>query len=253
MRPTRLPDTPATLALLLAAAGWGASLAHPLQTALPAWCGSPAALVAWREGRFLEQFLLFNPPAALLGGWIAMLLAMMSPLLAAPLRWLWQRSLPTRRMQIALAFVLGYLSAWMLAAAPLAAIAAALAVAADALGLRAELAGAALALGWQATPWAQRCLNRCRVRPAMATFGWRAERDGLRYGLTHGASCVGACWAWMLWPMTAAGAAHLPLMLIAAAAMLLARSRCGARPRWGWPFSTELRNLRYALAPSRIA
>jgi hypothetical protein len=42
------------------------------------------------------------------------------------------------------------------------------------------------------------CVNRRHRRPHLAAFGAAADRDAFDFGMTHGASCAGACWALML-------------------------------------------------------
>jgi len=70
-----------------------------------------------------------------------------------------------------------------------------------ALGLRVDtLAGTTLLLAtaYQLTPMKNACLARCRSPLAFLLGSWRPGRGGaLRMGLTHGAWCVGCCWALM--------------------------------------------------------
>lgn len=51
---------------------------------------------------------------------------------------------------------------------------------------------------YQLTPYKHACLKRCRSPIMFLTAGWRSGADGaLRMGLSHGAYCVGCCWALM--------------------------------------------------------
>jgi predicted metal-binding membrane protein len=56
----------------------------------------------------------------------------------------------------------------------------------------------ALAAGYQLTPLKDICLRHCRSPFAFLMQHWRPGRMGaLRMGVTHGAYCVGCCWALM--------------------------------------------------------
>jgi predicted metal-binding membrane protein len=144
-----------------------------------------------------DQALAFNSPAKLASSWGLMMAAMMLPLVIAPLRHVRDRSFARRRAQAMLLFVAGYLAVWMIAGIGLQAMAFAARWAVPAPLLCLGLA-AAIAVGWQVSPVKQWCLNRCHRRPHLAAFGAAADRDAFDFGLSNGASCVGACWALML-------------------------------------------------------
>jgi predicted metal-binding membrane protein len=56
----------------------------------------------------------------------------------------------------------------------------------------------ALAAGYQLTPLKDICLRHCRSPFAFLIHHWRPGRLGaLRMGVSHGAYCVGCCWALM--------------------------------------------------------
>jgi hypothetical protein len=62
------------------------------------------------------------------------------------------------------------------------------------------LAGAIVlaAAVYQLTPWKDVCLRHCRSPFAFLLHHWRLGRVGaLRMGLSHGAWCIGCCWALM--------------------------------------------------------
>jgi predicted metal-binding membrane protein len=143
---------------------------------------------------------------AVVGMWLVMLAAMMAPLLIGPLRHLAERSLPRRRPRVAGLFLAGYLTVWLVAGALLLALA-------DALeGIRAAAVVVLVAvLVWQFSPAKQRCLNRRRAHPALAAFGRRADTEAARFGLSHGAWCVGSCGPAMLLPLVV-GADQLAVM-----------------------------------------
>jgi predicted metal-binding membrane protein len=133
-----------------------------------------------------------------LPNWILMLVAMMAPMLAPSLYHIILSSFARRQMRSIALFVAGYGVIWiamgiiMLAAAtPLFSLPRFLP--AIAVGL--------IALVWQASPFKQRCLNRCHRHRQLAAFGLAADRDVLSMGLEHGFWCVGSCWAMMLFPI----------------------------------------------------
>jgi predicted metal-binding membrane protein len=172
----------------------------------------------------------FNPPGALAAGWGLMLVAMMPPLLIAPMTYIWDRSLARRRGRSLALFVGGYALAWL----PVGIGLAELAVAARAAfgGAAIPLAAAVLAASaWQASPWKQACLNRCHRLPRLSAFGLAADRDALRFGVTHGFWCAGSCAAAMAVPLFLPFG-HLPAM-VALAACLFSERLEPARPcRW---------------------
>ena len=161
---------------------------------------------------------------------LAMVAAMMAPLLAQPLTYIWNRSLSRRRRRAIALFITAYVAVWMVAVVLLQAAAA---------GLTAFAGGWAVAFGlvllWHAMPARQSVLNRCHRLPNLSAFGWQADSDCLRFGFTAGLWCVGACWAAMLLPMALA-AGHLLAMPIVAAFLLVERQLPGRAPRWRLPF-----------------
>lgn len=165
-------------------------------------------------------------PAVLLS-WLAMLMAMMAPLLAQPIAHLRRRSLPRRRLPAIALFVAGYVAVWLAAGIALTALALALGTGAPAFTI-----AVLLALAWQAAPFKQLCLNRCHRLPRLSAFGLEADADALRYGVSHGMWCIGACWALMLLPL-AAGSAHVAAMAAVTLLLLVERHRPARPPRWG--------------------
>ena len=90
-----------------------------------------------------------------------------------------------------------------------------------------------IAAFWQTSPAKQANLNQCHRKPPLAAFGLRAEVDALAYGITHGSSCVGTCWALMLLPFVANGATHWLVMAAITLLALLERTRAPMAPQWG--------------------
>jgi predicted metal-binding membrane protein len=176
--------------------------------------------------------LAFSSPSKLALGWALMVAAMMSPLLAAPLRHVRDRSFASRRARAMLLFVAGYLAVWMIAGIGLLASALvarwAVPVAPACLGL-----AVAIAMAWQVSPAKQWCLNRCHRRPELAAFGAAADRDAFTFGLANGISCAGACWALMVLPLLV-GRGHLMAMVGVALFVFAERLESPAPLRWRW-------------------
>jgi predicted metal-binding membrane protein len=176
--------------LLVSLAGWIVPLASRQWFVVPNFCGASAS--GWLAGGWsgLELSLLLNPPELPALAWLLMFLAMMPPLLAQPIRHLWDRSLRRRRKRAVALFVAAYAAVWMLAGLVLL-VAAILLRALAGAGLLPSLALAiAIALLWQATPAKQTCLNRCHRLPRLSAFGLAADLDCLRYGLVAARWCV---------------------------------------------------------------
>ena len=166
--------------------------------------------------------------AFLLRDWALMLLAMMPPLVAAPLMHITVSSLPHRRSRAIAVFASGYATVW-LAAGPVLFMMSALLQ--SLTGGAAFAAAMLIAIVWAISPWQQLALNRCCRLRRIGLFGLDADRDCVTFGLLHGLWCIAACWAWMLLPLTA-GAAHVPVMT--AAGLIMFRQRLGQPrvPRW---------------------
>lgn len=222
-----LVRTPLPALLGVSAAAWlslGANL-HGLDMSI--LCGRTAALGSPLRWQALEISLLVNPPARIAGVWLLMLLAMTPPSLTQSMTYLWHGSLARRRWRAIAIFSLGYVAIWL----PAGLLLTLLAVASKLLiGLR---AGAVLGLSlgvailWQFAPLKRRCLNRCHFLPRLSAFGWPADRDCLRYGMSTGLWCIGSCWALMLIPLSVS---HGHLGLMACLTLLIAIER--QMPAW---------------------
>jgi predicted metal-binding membrane protein len=219
---------------------------------LPSLC---SAGTLWAPSDSLHLVLVLNSPAKFVSGWALMVAAMMPPLIIAPLRYVRDRSFARRRAPAMMLFVAGYAAVWMTAGLGLQAVALAMRWAVPAPLLCLGLA-AGVALGWQVSPAKQWCLNRCHRRPHLAAFGAVASRDAFNFGLTHAASCAGACWALMLLTLLA-GPGHF-LAMIAVTLLVFAERLEGPAPlewRWrgtakAWRIVTTQARLR--LAPRRV-
>lgn len=138
-----------------------------------------------------------------LGVWAVMMAAMMLPS-AIPTVALYGGLAKDRTPLSALLFLAGYLGVW--AVLGLGAFAFATAggrVAGDVLawdraGRWAAGTTLLVAAAYQLTPLKNACLAKCRSPLAFVLGSWRPGRTGaLRMGTTHGAWCVGCCWALM--------------------------------------------------------
>jgi hypothetical protein len=155
-------------------------------------------------------------------GAVAMIGAMMLPLVVVPVRRAACASLWQRRHRAIGGFLIGYGAVWALAIAGGTVVL----IVWPSTGWTPVSALAAAAL-WEATPLKRRALSLCHRTMPLRPRGWRADVDCLRYGVLHGRACVTSCWAMML----AAMAAPLPLAAMAFIAALSAMERYWPRRR----------------------
>jgi predicted metal-binding membrane protein len=220
-----LAEPPLPMLIAATLLGWGALLQH--RQGLGHGLGMLENLIAIEGSgssqisQTLQATLHFNSLILAGGFWLIMLVAMMSPLLADPIRHLWISSLPRRRWIAVVLFLAAYVFIWMLAGAVLILTTILLRILAGD-GWLAISVILALAIAWQSSPWKQKCLNRCHWTPRLSPFGLAAGWDCLQYGISNGFWCVGSCWALMLLPLVAV---HLHLTLMAIAGVLLAIER----------------------------
>lgn len=220
--------------MLAAAAGLAVTLVLDFQVYLPLLCGSEAnGLSSADVIARLQLLLAINPPLSIALAWLAMLVAMMMPLIALPLSHVRNSSLASRRWRAAATFLLGYFGCWFLAAVPM--LAAAIMLRAMAGSPTAALGGAiALALLWSASPLQQAAQNRAHRLRRIGLFGYAADRDCIAFGAALGCWCVATCWAWMLVPLlTSEG--HIFAMLGVSAIIMTERLRGSGPARWRVP------------------
>lgn len=185
--------------LVISAATWLLLLVEPESMRMFAHC-SATGFGAIPLPASLQMLLAMSLPASLVAGWALMLVAMMSPVLIAPVRHIRLRSFTHRRARSIALFVSGYGAIWMALGCVLLAIELVVKLYAPLSYLPA--AGVVLiAFVWQFSPIKQRCLNRCHAHTELAAFGAAADFDALRFGMTHGIWCAGSCWLLMLFPM----------------------------------------------------
>jgi predicted metal-binding membrane protein len=181
------------------------------------------------------------------GMWVVMLVAMMLPLMSAPIRHVLDRSLAARRARSVLLFLAGYGALWLGAGVGLAAATEAVRASAQPLAM-----GVLAVLGvliWQVSPWKQACLNRLHAHPALAAFGTRADRDALRFGVAHGFWCAGSCWGLMLLPLLVPSG-HGVAMLAASFWMWGEQLERTSAPSWRW--RAPLKAVRLVVAQAQL-
>ena len=164
--------------------------------------------------------------------WFLMFVAMMAPVLIAPIQFVRGSSFARRRTRSMLLFSGGYAAIWIFAGVAMLSVAGAMS-ASIAPPYMTVVAVLVIALIWQCSPPKQISLNRCHTRPTLAAFGRAADTDALTFGLSHGVSCVGSCWAWMLLPLLVP-AGHLAAMVAVAILIVSERLDKPAPPVWRW-------------------
>lgn len=214
------------------------------------YCGAPLPMHLGPAGANATAALP-GPVTALASGWVLMLLAMMSPMLVPPIYHIRISSFTRRRARATALFVAGYGGVWLAAGVVLLA----LELAAQRLMPHSSYLPAVfmglVAVGWQASPFKQRCLNQCHRHPPLAAFGAAADWDALRMGLTHGRWCTGSCWAAMLFAMLLPHA-HLVGMAAVSALMFCERLDPPRKATWQWRgFGTAFRYLSLRLRGPR--
>jgi predicted metal-binding membrane protein len=182
------------------------------------------------------------PVVAAAVSWALMVVAMMVPLLGAPVGHVRARSFAARRPRAIGLFLAAYIAVW---------VAAGLSLTALTLGvLRLGVARPHLVAGvvllaavWQCAPPKQRCLNRLRAHPELAAFGSAADASALRFGATHALWCVGSCWALMLVALVVPGS----LIVMLAVTAWFAAERIGRPRRPVWQVRVPVRAVRVAV------
>ncbi len=184
-----------------------------------AWVGV-VALVRGMDAMPGAMGLTFG---AFLAVWALMMTAMMLPT-TAPFAALYTRTLTDHRNRRITELAAGYLLVWMLAGVPAYALAWLGGELVDTRPSAAEALAVAIfaACGiYQLTPLKDRCLARCRS-PLGFIFkygSYRGRLRDLRVGMSHGAFCLGCCWALMI-VLVAVGLMNLAAMVVVAAVVL---------------------------------
>jgi predicted metal-binding membrane protein len=130
--------------------------------------------------------------------WVLMIVAMMVPLVVAPIRTSAARSFWSRRHRAIGGFLLGYLAAWALLGVFANGVVTLLAAGESFPPPAAAALAFAAAAAWQLTVFKDRALRGCHRTMPLAPSGWRADRDCLRYGWSIGCRCLVSCGALMV-------------------------------------------------------
>jgi hypothetical protein len=150
--------------------------------------------VAAQAGRHIH----YDGVAANWWHWMLMVTAMMLPLQIQGVRLTAERSLWTRRHRAILGFLLGYLSVWALAGAPLSWAATVLAIPSRVGWMEGAAIGFLVETAWLISPWKRIAALMCHRTLPLSPAGWRADRDCLGYGWIAGCGCALNCWPLML-------------------------------------------------------
>ena len=212
-----------------AAIGLVVMICLPTQSSLPALCGALSRV------RPQDWQTVVGPisPLGLLSGWGVMLIAMMTPLFADPLRHVWFSTLAPRRGWAVLLCAIGYFAIWMMVAPVIIVMSWGLHAWLSANWVLPVATGAAIA--WSASPWSQLARNRCHRLLRISACGRRADGECLIQGFHSGAMCVAVCWPWMVVPMLVDGFAHVAAMIVVSLWLTLERISSAREPHWQWP------------------
>lgn len=226
---TRRFDAWLAVLISISLVAWPLLALYWTDVTLPEFCSAGRRMLLSDS---LNLAFVFNSAAPLASGWLLMLAAMTPPLVVGPVRHIRERSFARRRARAMFLFVIGYGAVWMIAGMGLQVMALAAQLAASDTLVCLALSAAAAML-WQVSPAKQWCLNRCHRRPQLAAFGVPADRAAFNFGLTYGASCVGACWALMLLPLFV-GQGHVLTMLAVMLFAFAERLENAAPLAWRW-------------------
>jgi predicted metal-binding membrane protein len=231
--------------LLVSVLSWMVLVVNPRSIMTLAHCpitDSGASSASFR------MLLTMNPLSSLIAGWAVMLVAMMSPTLIAPIGHIVKRSFKHRRLWSVALFTLGYAAIWLAAGGVLLAVRLMLSLLVP-LSFAPAIVVGIVVFVWQCSPFKQRCLNRNHNHRELAAFGFAADLDVLRFGVTHGLWCVGSCWALMLFPMLLPEG-HLVAMALVTFLMISERLEQPRRLSWGLRLRGKL--MRIVVAQTRI-
>lgn len=204
--------------LLIAGVGWWWSIGMARDTA-----GGTGAMEAPMSGAMsLGAFVV---------AWAAMMSAMMLPAVLPVVR-LYGRAATAGRAAPLPFFVAGYLGVWTTIGLPAYFAWRALEMPlAEGQAWAARLAGATLlgAAVWQLTPLKSVCLRHCRSPMSFfLRFGRGIAKPGgaARMGLSHGAYCLGCCWA-LFAVLVAVGTMNIAWMVALTGLIVLERNARG--------------------------
>jgi predicted metal-binding membrane protein len=127
-----------------------------------------------------------------------MIVALMGPLVIAPLRHVLCSQFSDNRIVPSAVFLAAYAFSWMLASAALLVPVMLLHFAGGRALQWSAVAALLIAGGWQLTAFKAASMRRCHRRPPLSPWGAVSVRDAGVFGLRHAVACIGTCWAMML-------------------------------------------------------
>jgi len=197
-----------------------------------------------------EMLLKMNPISMQLLGWGLMVVAMMQTKLILPIQLIYMQSFKRYRFFHSFLFVLGYITAWMIAGILMIAVIIELNVLMP-ISYIPALGVLLIAVIWQFSPIKQRFLNLGGDHRMLPAFGWIASRDALYFGIMHGLWCIGSGWALMLFPMLLPEG-HILAMLIVTFIMLSEHLEHPRFPQWNLNFRLKLFKIIIAQTKIRL-
>jgi hypothetical protein len=203
--------------LIISIIAWYLLLAPHLWSGSANMAGSCAA--CRQSGATLQGFT----------GWSVMVLAMMLPLMIVPARATAFGSLWRRRHWAIAAFIIGYITVWMIAGIPSMPLLAWLRNEQTTEGHWVAGSGFLIAAAWQSTRLKRRLLTACHQNMPLAPDGWAAHRDCLHFGAIQGLNCLGNCGIIMLTAMLSQW--HQAMMIVVTVILLYERYQMRPRNR----------------------
>ncbi len=208
-----------------------------------------AALLA-RDASMMNEMDVRHAASDLSGvlvQWLLMLSAMMLPILAVPVKHVYDRSLKRHRFRSVGLFVLAYFAIWSASGV----LVAWLSALSHSRWLIFTLA-CFIVLIWHCSPGKQRCLNRCHALPSLCAFGLRADVDALGFGLRHGTWCMWSCLPLMI-SITLLPEWHLVTMAAVAVWIFAERLELPRRPVWSCRVPLRLWRMACANVPAFLS
>ena len=191
--------------------------------AVGAWVGLAASTVRMTHARSPSP----SGIGAWFGGWthwLAMVVAMMLPVVALHVRAVAMRSIWSRRHRSAGLFVLGYLALWATLGA--AVVGAVVLAGLDHGAADLVVVSLLLAAAWQSSVPRRRLVRRCTSLKLGTPTGWAGDLDCLRVGARAGVRCCAESWPAML----AMALSHSLLLMAGLSVVLLTERARGANP-----------------------
>ena len=176
----------------------------------------------------LMRTLVWSPELIALD-WVLMIFAMMPLLLSGPISHIMRSTRPNNNAPALIFFALGYVMVWMLAGLILVPL---LIIFALLTSNGTDTVWAVIAaLIWSSSPMAQFARNRCHKFTRIGLRFNHMLRDCMRQGIMTATACVGACWAWMMVPMTVENG-HILAMIFVMFILFAERLTLPIVPQW---------------------